>query len=316
MNISLFRRGAVLAGTALLIAGLSFGQGTGSTADDACAIDPASPFGNSESLTRFVTLEATLDSSSENPPPPSASGSGTAHITIRLDRMNATTGATSATVVAMFNVRTVDGESLTAAHIHEGPIGMNGSVVIPLNPSSAVQTTADEDQTIRVQIEITDQASLDALADIISNPGDYYANVHSASAPSGIVRGQLRRTSSDQGQCTQQSLTELTSQVAMLRTTLTAASAALTTASTDLAQIKTSVAAIRQVTDNLDGDGGSNGGNDGGNNGGNNGADPDLTQLTNRLNQIMRLIVLGASNDGLISASERDQLLNSIPVQE
>ena len=74
----------------------------------------------------------------------------------------------------------------TAAHIHEGDAGTNGPVVANLAPP-ADGDAADclsEDETGKFTGGATVQ-------EILSNPEDYYVNVHNAEYPGGAIRGQL-----------------------------------------------------------------------------------------------------------------------------
>jgi len=63
-----------------------------------------------------------------------------------------------------------------AAHIHRGPAGTNGPVVVPFSPSLGPGCTM-------VTREL-------ALA-ILDNPSAYYVNVHTPLHPAGEIRGQL-----------------------------------------------------------------------------------------------------------------------------
>jgi hypothetical protein len=68
----------------------------------------------------------------------------------------------------------------TAAHIHEGPAGVNGDIVVTLSPPDAngvSQGCADVEP--------------DLFLAIGSNPAGYYVNVHNSEFPSGAMRGQL-----------------------------------------------------------------------------------------------------------------------------
>ena len=68
----------------------------------------------------------------------------------------------------------------TAAHIHRGPAGQNGPVVITL-----AEPTDDGASAGCVMPDAT------LLADIADNPENYYVNVHNAEFPGGAARGQL-----------------------------------------------------------------------------------------------------------------------------
>jgi hypothetical protein len=70
-------------------------------------------------------------------------------------------------------------EPATAAHIHVGPAGVAGPVVVGLAAPTAGSSSGCAD----VERDL-------ALA-ILKHPSDYYVNVHNAVYPAGAVRGQL-----------------------------------------------------------------------------------------------------------------------------
>ena len=74
----------------------------------------------------------------------------------------------------------------TAAHIHEGPAGTNGPVVVnlaaPADGNAADCLTEGEAGKF-----VGDQT----VAEILANPSNYYINVHNAEYPGGAIRGQL-----------------------------------------------------------------------------------------------------------------------------
>ncbi len=71
-----------------------------------------------------------------------------------------------------------------AAHIHTGPAGVNGGVVVNFDWAS----NGDADSAAGC---VTADAEL--IKEIRQHPDQYYVNVHNPSVPSGAVRGQLSR---------------------------------------------------------------------------------------------------------------------------
>jgi hypothetical protein len=92
-----------------------------------------------------------------------------------------------------------DGVDITQAHIHCAPAGVNGPVVVwlaGLNPTGQYvdgkwigSATADTLAALNTACG----ATIAELADAMRN-GDTYVNVHSASNPSGEIRGQIYPT--------------------------------------------------------------------------------------------------------------------------
>lgn len=77
-----------------------------------------------------------------------------------------------------FDVDVFNVDDVTAIHIHDGDVGVNGPVVIDFDyPTNGFEGCVPVDRAV--------------LRDILRNPAGYYVNVHSVEFPDGAVRGQL-----------------------------------------------------------------------------------------------------------------------------
>ena len=76
----------------------------------------------------------------------------------------------------------IDG-TVTAAHIHVGPAGVAGDVVVPLFAGSFAGTDSASGCVSGVSEEL--------IKAIRQDPENYYVNIHSDVFPAGAVRGQL-----------------------------------------------------------------------------------------------------------------------------
>ena len=83
----------------------------------------------------------------------------------------------------------VDG-TVTGAHIHVGPEGVNGDIVITLFGGPLGTPTAFPGDKFTTSGCVTgDGATIDA---ILANPANYYVNVHTGTDFHGVIRGQLK----------------------------------------------------------------------------------------------------------------------------
>jgi hypothetical protein len=119
------------------------------------------------------TLSATLTGASEAPTPNASTATGTCMVTLD-----------TATRMVVSTTGTYSGLTTTAtnAHIHVGPAGMAGDVIVPLMFTAATSGTLSGSSTSPLS-----QANVDAML-----AGGTYCNVHSMMYMAGEIRGQLQ----------------------------------------------------------------------------------------------------------------------------
>jgi hypothetical protein len=117
-----------------------------------------------------TTMAITLTGLEEVPGPGDEDGTGTANVEVRPDTNEVCWDITVQNL-------TLPG---TAAHIHEGGVGVAGGPVVTL--------TAPDDSGASSGCAAVDAA---LAADLVANPANYYVNVHTSDFPDGAVRGQL-----------------------------------------------------------------------------------------------------------------------------
>jgi len=114
---------------------------------------------------------------------------------------NAETGARGTAVITINSVaNTIDfavslngfpaTSTLTAAHIHPAPAGVNGSVMVGTGLTAAASPSLATGSATFSYNGVTTSAANIAL--ILANPQNHYFNVHSTVNGGGVIRGQLR----------------------------------------------------------------------------------------------------------------------------
>lgn len=112
------------------------------------------------------------DLSSANEVPPSGTGAiGTANVTLNQGQGEVCVEIESQDLAG----------SVLAGHIHVGPAGSNGGVVVNLGVNSASFS------------DCIDGIDKDLIKAIRQQPENYYINVHTTAVGSGEIRGQLSK---------------------------------------------------------------------------------------------------------------------------
>jgi hypothetical protein len=117
-----------------------------------------------------VELKATLIGTNEVPGPGDPDGTGTAAVSIDMAQGK-----------LCYTLMVANVEGVNMAHVHKAPMGSMGNVVVPLTAPTSGSSQGCA------------QVRPDLIADMLTNPGDYYVNVHSETFMAGAVRGQLGR---------------------------------------------------------------------------------------------------------------------------
>ncbi len=78
-----------------------------------------------------------------------------------------------------------DGETFTAGHIHQAPVGIAGPAVVVLFGGPSTSAPHIKQSDVATPLEGTTGAQLCA------DPSAYYVNYHTTAFPAGAIRGQL-----------------------------------------------------------------------------------------------------------------------------
>ena len=90
--------------------------------------------------------------------------------------------------------------TVTGLHIHNGPAGVAGPIVIPTDVNATTNSSIVVDSTGRASVvkqvqfpQTTPALPVSVIQDLIANPQNYYANIHTTANAGGAMRGQLLR---------------------------------------------------------------------------------------------------------------------------
>ena len=143
-----------------------------------------------------VLLQVVLSPSRAVPLVTDSAGSGNAAILMLVWRDD---DGKATKAVVDFNVPNYyfgQAESLLAMHIHKGREGVGGPIVIRSGfefGGPPVNVPMRGRGTLWFQAILDDPADLAVVEDVIKDPQEFYLNIHSASHPPGLLRGQLSR---------------------------------------------------------------------------------------------------------------------------
>lgn len=121
-----------------------------------------------------------------------ASGTMQLTMTVQRDAANNVTGATYDFVLNMTGFP--PNTTLTGAHIHNGPAGVNAPVVVNV-PLTATDTALATGQTTISKTGLSSSSATvpaaQVASNIVNNPGGNYFNIHTTRNTGGAIRGQL-----------------------------------------------------------------------------------------------------------------------------
>jgi uncharacterized protein (TIGR03437 family) len=144
-----------------------------------------------------IVLMGNMSPANENPPiPSSAAGISQAVVITTKDADGV---LTSGQVIFDINYNFGTPTTVTGFHIHNGAAGVNGPVIINTGLSGSAPlmvTAANGAGTFRKTVEVN-MANADQVATLnglLTNPQDYYINMHTVEFGGGLIRDQLRTT--------------------------------------------------------------------------------------------------------------------------
>lgn len=138
--------------------------------------------------TDSMTFPITLDSANEVG---AVTLKGTAPSTVTVKTLRREDGTVEAgTVFFDVNYRLAGPATLNGLHIHDAGKGVNGPISIPMIPTYDANVTSDTGFG-NYYNWTPGLLSLATLNDIVTNPENHYANVHTTVDPAGTARAQL-----------------------------------------------------------------------------------------------------------------------------
>ncbi|MGI8784587.1 MAG: CHRD domain-containing protein [Acidobacteriota bacterium] len=134
---------------------------------------------------------ARMTGANETPAPIPGSASAIAKITVFVTR-DGTGNIVSGTVDLDLVYSFPSPVTLIGLHIHNGPVGVTGGVVIGLGPFGG--TLTEGRLTRRAEVTSANTVALTSLNGLLKAPHLYYINLHTPPFPIGAIRGKLLPT--------------------------------------------------------------------------------------------------------------------------
>jgi hypothetical protein len=129
-----------------------------------------------------TTLVANLTGEQEEPGPGDANGTGNAVITLDAPRKR-----------VCFDLSWRRIQAPTRSHIHEGPRGVAGPIVVSLFENVSGADFIPLPDTINRVMGCARDVGRTLIRRISANPDQFYVNIHNQDFPAGAIRGQLHR---------------------------------------------------------------------------------------------------------------------------
>jgi uncharacterized protein (TIGR03437 family) len=156
------------------------------------AVNPGGAIRAQLRRTDRMNFQMTLSPANEVPPITDLNASAPSAVTIHTVRDDQGV-VTAGHAVFDVNARFPSSTTFTGLHIHTGAAGTNGGVVIDTGLGSGDRSVMTPTGNINIYrtANVTSAAGLTALNNIITNPENYYVNLHTTVNPGGAVRNQL-----------------------------------------------------------------------------------------------------------------------------
>ena len=141
-------------------------------------------------VAQTTIFRAAMSPANEVPPIPELNASGSARIIVFAGR-DSDGNVNGGTV--NFNVRHnfPTEVTLVGLHIHRGAAGVNGPVVISSGLTATVVPAGPG--VLAFLVEVTSQAGIDALRDMLVDASQFYVNLHTSDNPGGAIRAPLEK---------------------------------------------------------------------------------------------------------------------------